>query len=158
MGVSSLHRSGGRPGQATVELAVTLPVAVVTMMIIVNAMWFLSVASAFDHIVPQVILDVVQGSGPGDSSTIADRVEAGVVSRLGAPARFSVEVQAVDGTGDRSALEILAPTAEIRATLRFTPWPAPGRNVSVGGFSSGTFLDLRRERSLTVGATPWGIS
>lgn len=143
----------GRQGQATVELAITLPVALVVFVIVVNVMTFLSEASAFDHALPQAVVEVIQ-SVPIDEAghDLSSHIRSAVEHRMGLPPRFSVEVGRVDGSARSSAgLRLLGDVVEYSGTLTYRPWPSPGP-VRVGGVESGSLFELRRVRSLTVSA------
>lgn len=144
-------RAFSRRGQATIELAVSLPVALVVFVIVVNVMTFLSEASAFDHALPQSVVEVIQSipideAGHDLSAHIRDSVE----QRMDLSSRFSVEV-AQRGATPRSAggLHLLGDPVEYAGTLTYRPWPGPG-SVRVGGVESGSLFDLKRVRSLTV--------
>lgn len=141
-----------RKGQATVELALSLPVAIVTLLIVVNALWFGSVASAFDHAMPQAVLDAIQDTPFEElGSDVSGIARTEILRRLEAGERFSVEVHAAHGGSDfDGALGLVDPTVEYVAVLTFRPWPAVGANVSIGGTGTGSLFELKRTRSLTV--------
>lgn len=50
-----LRKERGDAGQATVELAVVLPVAIVLAVIVVNALSFFEACAAFDQLARQAI-------------------------------------------------------------------------------------------------------
>lgn len=62
-----LRKERGDAGQATVELAVVLPVAIVLAVIVVNALSFFEACAAFDQLGPSSHLRLcsVARCGPG---------------------------------------------------------------------------------------------
>lgn len=140
-------------GQATVELAVSLPVALVVFVIVVNVMTFLSEASAFDHALPQAVVEAIQ-SVPIDEAghDLSAYIKSSIEQRMDMSQRFSVEVaRSGEILGSPGGLHVLGEPVQYAGTLTYRPWPAPG-SVRVGGVESGSLFDLKRVRSLTVSA------
>ena len=87
-----LRKERGDAGQATVELAVVLPVAIVLAVIVVNALSFFEACAAFDQLARQAICAYAPspdaGQGPAE---VAALVESKLEEALGA-SNLSIEV------------------------------------------------------------------
>lgn len=57
-------------GQATVELVVTLPVAILVAVIVVNALTFFGMCTTFDQVVRQSVCTYGTAPGPGESTSM----------------------------------------------------------------------------------------
>ena len=82
-------------GQATVELAVVIPVALIVAVVTVNALSFFGTCAAFDRVARQAVC--IHGAAPAAGEGAADvaaKVEADLESAVGAPnVSISVTVQ-----------------------------------------------------------------
>ena len=69
-----LRKERGDAGQATVELAVVLPVAIVLAVIVVNALSFFEACAAFDQLARQAICSYAPspdaGQGPAEVAAL----------------------------------------------------------------------------------------
>ena len=59
-----------RKGQATVELVVTLPVAILVAVIVVNALTFFGMCTTFDQVVRQSVCTYGTAPGPGENAQV----------------------------------------------------------------------------------------
>lgn len=72
-------------GQATVELAVVLPVVIIVAVIAINALSFLGACAAFDRIAHQAVCALGPSPASGQSaSSVAAEVSAAVENQVGA--------------------------------------------------------------------------
>ena len=87
-----LRKERGDAGQATVELAVVLPVAIVLAVIVVNALSFFEACAAFDQLARQAICayapSAEAGQGPAE---VAALVESELEEALGT-SNLAIEV------------------------------------------------------------------
>ena len=87
-----LRKERGDAGQATVELAVVLPVAIVLAVIVVNALSFFEACAAFDQLARQAICAYAPspdaGQGPAE---VAALVESELEEALGT-SNLAIEV------------------------------------------------------------------
>lgn len=101
-------------GQATVELAVALPVAIIVAVIAVNALMFFSLCASFDRVARQAICVwvAVPAAGEGAEEGVA-RVRDELRQAVGAPN------VAVDARAERTGANLTRVTARIeyRPTL-----------------------------------------
>lgn len=75
-----------KKGQATVELVVTLPVAILVAVIVVNALTFFGMCTTFDQVVRQSVCTYGTAPGPGESaSMVAMRVREAAEAALDSP-------------------------------------------------------------------------
>ncbi len=81
-------------GQATVELAVVLPVAIVIAVIVVNALTFFGVCASFDRVARQTVCAYAAAPASGqDTGSIAAQVAADLEEATDLP-NVAVEVRA----------------------------------------------------------------
>ena len=80
-----LRKERGDAGQATVELAVVLPVAIVLAVIVVNALSFFEACAAFDQLARQAICAYAPspdaGQGPAEVAALVGKRGGGGVGR-----------------------------------------------------------------------------
>ena len=111
-----LRKERGDAGQATVELAVVLPVAIVLAVIVVNALSFFEACAAFDQLARQAICAYAPspdaGQGPAE---VAALVESELEEALGT-SNLAIEVT-VQGQAPISAIADVSPLP-----LRFSGW------------------------------------
>ena len=154
MGVRNrCFRGFSRRGQATVELAVSLPVAIVVFVIVVNVMTFLSEASAFDHALPQAVVEVIQSVSIDEAGhDLSAHIKSSVEQRMNLSPRFSIQVaRSPAAARPAGGLHLLGDPVEYAGTLTYRPWPGPGP-VRVGAVDGGSLFDMKRVRSLSVSA------
>lgn len=133
-------------GQMTVELAVSLPIALVVLLISVNLMMFLSQCARFDNIAAQAVITCATGL-PAGSDSLAKETQLEIGKRMGPNPRLSYSVREVPvGAG----VGFVGTARTYECEMRFSPWPAPGRSVSVAGTSSGAITVLKRVRHISI--------
>ena len=137
-------------GQASVELAVLMPVVLVVTLVSYNLARFVALCATFDR----VSLDAVvsQGVAPAGTQTkliAAESVRDCIESALDAPQTCSVEVAAesVRDSARGRRLSVSPLLTRFRCSLVFRPWPS---SFSIAGVSCQTPFALRHERSLVV--------
>ena len=112
-----LRKERGDAGQATVELAVVLPVAIVLAVIVVNALSFFEACAAFDQLARQAICAYAPspdaGQGPAE---VAALVESELEGALGT-SNLAIEVTVQGGQAPISAIADVSPLP-----LRFSGW------------------------------------
>lgn len=87
-----LGKARGEAGQATVELAVVLPIAIALAVIMVNALSFFEACAAFDRLARQTICAYAPAPGAGQGpAEVAALVESELEEALGA-SNLSIEV------------------------------------------------------------------
>ncbi|WP_302962148.1 hypothetical protein [uncultured Adlercreutzia sp.] len=84
----------GEAGQATVELAVALPVVIIVAVVVVNALTFFGTCAAFDRVARQTVCAEASAPGAGeDVGTTVARVE-GRLEEAFAASNVTVAVRA----------------------------------------------------------------
>ncbi len=141
----SAHGIGGRGfaerGQMSVEMAVSLPVLIICMVIAIDVLVYMGECARFDHLAPQEVLACATSPSHGAASQAnAQGVQdalAGEFSRCNA----CVEVDAQEGG-------LLDGSVVYTCTLSLAPWPLGSAGGSVLG--AGIPLSLRHSCSFAV--------
>ena len=145
----------GREAQATVEMAVVVPVLLVLALIVYNLMVFVSAVARFDRVVPDIVL--AQGVSPGADATgeavtdasalIAEQVEAAME---GYDVEIEVTSSAGEGDDDGTSFTLIGALRTYTCTMSYTPWPT---SLTIAGVDLGAPLELTHERAVTI--DPW---
>ncbi|MEC4176741.1 hypothetical protein VIN30_09815 [Adlercreutzia sp. R7] len=101
MGVGAFgwrDRRRGEAGQATVELAVAVPVIIIVAVIAVNALTFFGTCASFDRVARQTICALGAAPNAGeDAAAVAEAVEAALADAMaGTSATVDVRVEGGD--------------------------------------------------------------
>ncbi len=141
-------RRGGcsESGQMSVELAVSLPIALVVLLISVNLMMFLAQCARFDNIAAQSVIGCATAMPAGTGSLPAE-IEREIEARMGSNTRLSHSVREVSSGED---VGFLGTARTYECEMRFSPWPSPGRSISIAGTSSGSITVLKRIRRIAI--------
>lgn len=84
----------GEAGQATVELAVVMPVAIIVAVIAVNALAFFGTCASFDRVARQTICALAASPDAGsDAGAVAVAVERELRSAVGEAGSVTVRVE-----------------------------------------------------------------
>ena len=84
----------GERGQATVELAVVLPVALVVAVIAVNALAFFGTCAAFDRVARQTVCALATAPASGDdTASLALAVEQALTRQVGEQGEVQVRAE-----------------------------------------------------------------
>lgn len=112
-------------GQMVVEMAVTLPVVLMVMVVVVDGLTFMGECAAFDHAVPQAV--IACATSPGVEEVAGQSREDAVLAEIKAgfdEERNQIEVTSTSG---------FAGAVVYTATLRTVPWPlAPSGRTFLG--------------------------
>lgn len=145
---------GEERAQATVEMAVVIPVLLVLALIVHNIMLFVAATARFDRIAPDIVAaHAVSPSGESDGST--DDSVGVIESQIeGAMAGYDVEIEVTcteggAGSGD-DLLTLIGGLRTYRCSMRMRPWPS---SLSIAGVDLGAPVALAHHRDLTV--DPW---
>ncbi|QWT18316.1 hypothetical protein KPC83_06395 [Collinsella sp. zg1085] len=141
--------------QATLELALVLPVLIVVGLIVYNLMTFNAAVARFDRVVPDIVL--AHGSSPrGDEH----RAFAGATSTIQheliqalEPYEVEIEVSARDiGAGPQgtSLLSLVGSLCAYTCRLKYRPWP---QGLVLAGIRLGAPDWLVHTREVVV--DPW---
>lgn len=140
--------------QATVEMAVVVPVLLVLALIVYNIMLFVAATARFDRIAPDIVAaHAVSPSGEGDGS--ADDGVSVIESQIeGAMAGYDVEIEVTCTEGGASSgddlLALIGGLRTYRCSMRMRPWPS---SLSIAGVDLGAPVALAHHRDVTV--DPW---
>lgn len=140
--------------QATVEMAVVVPVLLVLALIVYNIMLFVAATARFDRIAPDIVAaHAVSPSGEGDGS--ADDGVSVIESQIeGAMAGYDVEIEVTCTEGGTSSgddlLTLIGGLRTYRCSMRMRPWPS---SLSIAGVDLGAPVALAHHRDVTV--DPW---
>lgn len=145
---------GEERAQATVEMAVVVPVLLVLALIVYNIMLFVAATARFDRIAPDIVAaHAVSPSGESDGST--DDSVGVIESQIeGAMAGYDVEIEVTCTEGGASSgddlLTLIGGLRTYRCSMRMRPWPS---SLSIAGVDLGAPVALAHHRDLTV--DPW---
>ena len=146
--------AGEERAQATVEMAVVVPVLLVLALIVYNIMLFVAATVRFDRIAPDIVAaHAVSPSGESDGST--DDSVGVIESQIeGAMAGYDVEIEVTcteggAGSGD-DLLTLIGGLRTYRCSMRMRPWPS---SLSIAGVDLGAPVALAHHRDVTV--DPW---
>ncbi|OUN86978.1 MULTISPECIES: TadE/TadG family type IV pilus assembly protein [Enorma] len=138
--------------QATVEMAVVVPVLIVLALITYNVMVFLAASARFDRVAPDIVLaHAVAPSGFGDAaSAVSDDVAGALADAMGS---YDVDIEVTcleDGDGGGSVFSLVGGQRTYRCVMRFEPWPS---RLSIAGVDMGAPVALEHVREVVV--DPW---
>lgn len=145
---------GEERAQATVEMAVVVPVLLVLALIVYNIMLFVAATARFDRIAPDIVAaHAVSPSGESDGST--DDSVGVIESQIeGAMAGYDVEIEVTCTEGGASSgddlLTLIGGLRTYRCSMRMRPWPS---SLSIAGVDLGAPVALAHPRNVTV--DPW---
>ena len=145
---------GEERAQATVEMAVVVPVLLVLALIVYNIMLFVAATARFDRIAPDIVAaHAVSPSGESDGST--DDSVGVIESQIeGAMAGYDVEIEVTCTEGGASSgddlLTLIGGLRTYRCSLHMRPWPS---SLSIAGVDLGAPVALAHHRDVTV--DPW---
>lgn len=134
----------------TVELAVLVPPAIVTALIVFNLMGFIDACAAFDRLsLAAVTAHGVAPAGAQTTSGAAEEVRSAIADALGREDSCEVQVSAQGASEDAAhgSLVISPLLTRYTCTLLYRPWP---RFLRMPGITLEAPLALRHERSLVV--------
>lgn len=140
--------------QATVEMAVVVPVLLVLALIAYNIMLFVAATARFDRIAPDIVAaHAVSPSGESNGST--DDSVGVIESQIeGAMAGYDVEIEVTCTEGGASSgddlLTLIGGLRTYRCSMRMRPWPS---SLSIAGVDLGAPVALAHHRDVTV--DPW---
>ena len=146
-----LPRLRSSRGQMTVELAVTIPVIMAVVGIVINTMVYLDVSARFDRLAADAVR--IEAASPGygayGTGARADKVRALLQEQFSDEADFvRIDVRAFAGAGtDEGSGTVfsLVPRLETyECTLRYAPWGFKGSFFGV------TFLEMTHTRTYTI--------
>lgn len=146
--------AGEERAQATVEMAVVIPVLLVLALIVYNIMLFVAATARFDRIAPNIVAaHAVSPSGESDGST--DDSVGVIESQIeGAMAGYDVEIEVTCTEGGASSgddlLTLIGGLRTYRCSMRMRPWPS---SLSIAGVDLGAPVALAHHRDVTV--DPW---
>lgn len=93
-GAMKLRGRQGERGQATVELAVVLPVALVVAVIAVNALAFFGTCASFDRVARQTVCALATAPASGDdTASLALAVEQALTRQVGEQGEVQVRAE-----------------------------------------------------------------
>lgn len=139
-----------RRGQMTVELAVTLPVALALAFVVLNLMGYVEACAAFDQAcLDAVLAHGVSASGGEGELWGVDAVQGALEEALGRRGRCEVSVSAeqVGLSGNGSVFAVSALLTRYECMLTYRPWP---RLLRLPGVTYEAPLALRHARELVV--------
>lgn len=140
--------------QATVEMAMIVPVLLVLALIVYNVMIFAGAVARFDRVVPDIVLaHAVAPGGEGDESSIdaSATVQAQIQDAMeGYELQVEVSSERGTATSDSGLLSLSGTFRTYTCAMHYEPWPS---SLSIAGFSLGAPAVLTHERAVTV--DPW---
>lgn len=150
--------AGEERAQATVEMAVVVPVLLVLALIVYNIMLFVAATARFDRIAPDIVAaHAVSPSGESDGST--DDSVGVIESQIeGAMAGYDVEIEVTCTEGGASSgddlLTLIGGLRTYRCSMRMRPWPS---SLSIAGVDLGAPVALAHHRDVTVDSWRPGV-
>ncbi len=140
-GVRPRRGSAAERGQMSVEMAVSLPVLVVCMVIAIDVLVYMGECARFDHLAPQEILACATSPSHGAASQANAQGVQDALSSEFSRYNAQVEVDAQEGG-------VLDGAVVYTCTLSLAPWPLGFAGSSVLG--TGVPLALRHSCSFAV--------
>ena len=142
-------------GQMTVELALTIPVVMAVLGILINTMMYLDVSVRFDRLAAEAVRIEAASPGYGSYGTNAraDKVRALLQQQFADEARFvRIEVRAYAGAGTAageqggigSLFSLVAGLETYECILYYSPWGFDGSFFGIN------FFGLKHTRSYTI--------
>ena len=118
-------------GQMSVEFAVVIPVLLMVLVVVVDAMTYISECARFDHAAPQAILScgVTNGEEEFSQGALTSAVEATLAEQFDASSE-KVHVSASESWGDTTYV----------CTLEMTPWPLADGGIRIFNMTVPTAL------------------
>ena len=153
---SGSKRLRSSQGQMTVELAVTVPVVMAVIAIVINTMVYMDVCIRFDRLAAEAVRIEAASPGYGAYGTGArvDRVSALLREQFAKEADFvSIEVSAYSGSGGGAgqggssstpSFSLIPSLETYECTLRYSPWGFKGSFFGVN------FMEMTHTRSYTI--------
>lgn len=137
-------------GQATVELAVLMPVIIVVSLLSYNLARYVTLCASFDRMALDAV--ITQGVAPEGTQTkfvAVDQVRTCIEESLNASRTCSVEVstESVREPSASRKLFVSPLLTRFRCALVFRPWPA---SVSIAGVTYDMPCELRHECTVVV--------
>lgn len=138
--------------QATVEMAIVLPVLLVLALLAYNVMLFVSAVARFDRIAPDIVIaEAVSPSGDEDAPDTSAVIEASLTRAMG---DYDVEIEVSCSHGGNEAsgslLSMVGGLDVYTCTLRMAPWPGA---LTIAGVSLRAPSVLSHARTVTI--DPW---
>ncbi len=142
---------GSQRGQMAVELAVTIPVAIVVGLIVLNLCRFAEACATFDRVAFDAV--VSQGvSPPGEQSALSaagavrSRIES-ALSMRSCEVSVTVSGAGQPAGGDGLSFPVSPLLTTFTCTLRYRPWPG---SFVIAGVRFGPPVSLTHVRTLVV--------
>lgn len=147
-------RWGEERAQATVEMAVTVPVLLVLGLIAYNLLTFGAATARFDRVAPDlVIAHGVSPVGGGDapSRTAAETIREEIEKAMeGYDVEVTVTWEDSGILGGGSPLALVGSLRTFRCEMRYKPWPS---GLTLAGVEMGAPAALTHTRDVVV--DPW---
>lgn len=139
-------------GQATVELAMCMPILLVLAFVVANLMGFVEACAAFDRIAyDAVVSQGVSSAGEQSDTSATGAVRSCIVEALGRESTCQVEVSSEDvlryGGSPNTTFSVAPRLTRYVCTLRYRPWPS---GVVIAGVSMQAPALLVHTRELVV--------
>lgn len=137
-------------GQASVELAVMMPVILVVALLSYNLARYVALCATFDRVALDAVL--TQGVAPSGAQTrivATDEVRSCIEEALEVPRLCSVEVSAesMHDCGPTKKLFVSPLLTRFKCVLVLRPWPV---SLSIAGVRYDLPLEMRHERTIVV--------
>lgn len=140
--------SSAQEGQATVELAVMVPVALVVALIVVNLGVFVERCARFDRVAMDMAL--AHGSAPAgtqDTLSATDQIKGAIVEAMDAPdVDISVSVERLD-PAEMGVVAFSPGRVRVRCAMEWRPFKTL---VAVAGVPMGAPVSLKHERTVVM--------
>jgi hypothetical protein len=135
-------------GQQMVEMALVTPVFLLALLVVVNAMLFMSECARFDRVAAEATRSAVNTPTGKIDGVLTRQLNTGMGYDVKNPLGFRVSARHRDLYG-----QVFADHMEITCRLEWTPWPSP-RTVSFPALGGGAQVtlptNLVREKSLVI--------
>lgn len=140
--------------QATVEMAIVLPVMIVVALIVYNLMVFVSATARFDRVAPDVVMAhgvSPEGDGGLGCTAVADAVEPYLDEAMeGYDVDIEVSCETDGGESGEGALSLVGSLWTFTCSMSYEPWPS---GFSIAGVDLGAPAALVHKREVVV--DPW---
>ena len=145
-------RIRGKSGQATVELAVIIPIVLVVAIIVWQVMEYLVLCARFDRVTEDIIrVYAIESPTARSSSSLCTDLASRIEEMMDTSAHIRVRV-AIDVDAANSIYDLLPTTVTYVCRLEFSPWPGTGRTIDIAGTSTGIIPMFTHTKKLVAGS------
>lgn len=155
--LGALRLAAERKAQATVEMAIVVPVLVALAIIAYNLMLYSSAVARFDRVAPDIVIAHISSPATGEGhsrDSARATAELELARAMGdLPVEVDISPEETEGAGD-SIFRLVGSPGAYRCSMLFRPWPS---RFSIAGISLSVPFGLHHERRVVVDSWRPGV-